>query len=230
MLKHTLLPQFKGRITPAQAAEGMRIAHQNAVELLMDSQSLLKQQRWPRAAALAILAIEEAGKPAILRALLVAKAESEVRQTWREYRTHVNKNVMWIFSELVAKGGRRLDDFRAIFDGSADHAAILEAVKQIALYTDSYDDCYWSAPADAIDKELANAIVAIAAVLVGSHPAAMTSEAELEIWAKHMGPVWKQGREQMETALLECYKEAEEKGLLTGTQTLEEMMRFLGLT
>ena len=59
--------QYRGRLTNRQIAEGMTAAAANARRLLSDAVLLLEAERWPTAAALAILAIEEAGKQAILR-------------------------------------------------------------------------------------------------------------------------------------------------------------------
>jgi hypothetical protein len=57
----------------------------------------------------------------------------------------------------------------------------------------------------------------------------MSSQAELEIWVKYMQPVWKQSMEQMEMALLACYNEAEEKGVLSGKHTAKDMAKLMGL-
>jgi AbiV family abortive infection protein len=229
MFKHDLLPQYKGQITPAQAADGIRVAEKNAKELLSDAELLLEHKRWPRACALAILAIEEAGKPPILRMLLLARNSDELKEGWREYRSHIKKNAMWIFSQLVADGARRLDDFRVVFDKNSDHASLLETIKQISLYSDACGDCHWSIPHDVIDAHLADALVSTARLLIQGQPSAMSSQAELEIWVKYMQPVWKQSMEQMEMALLACYNEAEEKGVLSGKHTAKDMAKLMGL-
>jgi hypothetical protein len=56
--------------------------------------SSLDSGRIPSSLALAILAIEEAGKISILRRLAVALADIEVSDVWKEYRSHTSKNVM----------------------------------------------------------------------------------------------------------------------------------------
>jgi hypothetical protein len=57
----------------------------------------------------------------------------------------------------------------------------------------------------------------------------MSTKAELEIWVKHLLPVWKKDMGAMKSALLACYKEAHEKGVLSGKQSAEDMAKFLDL-
>jgi AbiV family abortive infection protein len=229
MVKRSALEQFKGRINPAQAAEGIKCAVQNAQDLLAEAELLLENEHWARACALAILAIEEVGKPPILRAILLARNDEELRDEWRAYRSHTKKNVTWILPQLVAEGARRLEDLRAIFDEQSDHASLLDAVKQIAFYTDACGNCHWSKPSEVIDQKLAETIVWIARMLVGGQSSAMSTEPELELWVKHMRPVWKQSMEQMKMALLACYADAEERGILSGKHTAKEMSEFIDL-
>ena len=225
--KHNLLQQYKRRLTPAQAAEGIQVAMQNAKSLLADAELLLENERWPRACALAILAIEEAGKPEIIRGVLLARSDEELKPEWQTYRSHIKKNVAWILPRLVSEGARFLEDFRPLFDESNDHASLLEAVKQIAFYSDSCGDCHWSLPSDVIEQKLAETMVSIAKILIPDQPGAMSTEAELELWVKHLRPVWKQNMEAMKSALLQCYAEAEEQGVLSGKHSSEDMAQFL---
>jgi hypothetical protein len=55
----------------------------------------------------------------------------------------------------------------------------------------------------------------------------MSSEAEFEIWLRHLKPVWKGPAYEMKQALAECYTEAEASGVLRGKHTASEMVRFL---
>lgn len=223
------LSQYRGKLTPIQAAEGIRVAVQNANELLSDAEFLLANERWPRACALAILAIEEAAKPEMIRAMLVSRNQKELNQEWRSFRRHVKKNVAWILPQLASEGARILEDLRPIFDQEADHGQLIELVKQIAFYSDVHGDAHWSVPFDVVDQSLAEAMVSISRLLVPKKPGSLTTAPELELWIKHISPVWKQSMEEMKVAVLACYKEAEEKGILTGMQSAEEMARFLGI-
>jgi AbiV family abortive infection protein len=158
MVKKHVITQYFWPLTPAQAVKGIEVAIKNASSLLSDAQLLLENQRWQRAAALAILAIEEAAKPSHLRALLLARDEKELREEWRDYRSRSKKNVMWILTELVKKGARHLEELRPIFDERSDHGQVLDAIKQIALYSDSYGNCNWSLPENVTDDKLAQAL------------------------------------------------------------------------
>lgn len=122
--------QYTGHLTAAQAAAGIHAAMRTAYGLLRDAELLLKNERWERATALAILAVEEAGKVAILRSILLARNETELQTEWRAYRSHTKKNVGWIFLKLVGTGARKLEDFRPIFDTGSDHGKIIDALKQ----------------------------------------------------------------------------------------------------
>src|SRR2546425_2765182 len=209
------ISQYRGRLTPQQAADGIAVALSNARALVKDAELLLEHQRHARATALAILAIEEAGKLSLIRALLVARDESELREEWRAYRSHTKKNVLYILPQLVAQGAQSLEDLRPTMNPQSDHPEVLEALKQAAFYTDAYGACRWSLPEDAITSEVAESIVSVARAL-SRQGGALTSVEELELWVKHLGPVWKKEMWEMSQALAACYAEAEERGLLKG--------------
>src|SRR5690348_7782006 len=107
-----VITQYFGSLSPAQAAKGIEAAMKNATALASDALLLLRNGRWPRATAMAVLAIEEAGKPSILRAILLARNEKELREEWKNYRSHSMKNIMWILPDLVRKGARHLEELR----------------------------------------------------------------------------------------------------------------------
>ncbi|MGC3974145.1 MAG: AbiV family abortive infection protein [Nitrospira sp.] len=216
------------RLTPATAAAGIEAAMRNARSLLLDANLLFENHRWARAGALAILSIEESGKPAILRGILLARSEKDVRYEWKRYRNHCSKNLMWIFRDLVNRGAKSLEDLRPIFDKQSDHGAALEATKQTCWYSYAYGNCHWSLPEEVIDKKLAGTLVEIAEVLAaGEEGRAMTSEAELELWIKHMGPVWRGDMAEMKSALLACYAEADSLKILRGNVSPSEVARFV---
>ncbi len=221
------LAQYNGRLNTAQAGEGIQAALKNARALFADAQLLLENERWQRAAALSILAIEETGKIPVIREILLARHDVELREAWRSYRSHTAKNVMYILPDLVAKGARHLDDFRRIYDESGNHAQVLDAAKQIALYSDACRACHWSIPEEVIDPELAGSLFAIAKVLVRDGLEPFSTKEELDIWVKHMRRVWKGSPTEMKKALVACYAEARAKGVLQGRFAEAEMMDFV---
>jgi AbiV family abortive infection protein len=228
------LTQYVGPLSPKQAAEGIAAAYDTALALVQDAELLVEHGRWPRAVALAALAIEEAGKANILRGLLLARTEEERRDDWRDYRSHTKKNVAYILPELVSDGARSLDDLDPLVDPNSDHGQLLDTCKQLAFYSEAVvgvQPCNWSTPAKTINEAFARSLVATAKIFAsGEH--AMTSEAELELWVRHLRPVWKVAPAyEVKQAMAACYAEAEATGVLRGKHTAREMTRFLfGIT
>src|SRR5882724_4716347 len=102
--------QFKGRLSAGGIAAGINAARRNASRLACDARLLLTQKRFPSACALAVLAIEEAGKASVLREIALARSDEELKDAWRQYRSHTSKNRMWPIVEFVAGGARKLGD------------------------------------------------------------------------------------------------------------------------
>src|SRR2546425_10735426 len=98
------ISQYRGRLTPQQAADGIAVALSNARALVKDAELLLEHQRHARATALAILAIEEAGKLSVIRALLVARDESELREERRPDVRLSQKNGLYHRSQVRDNG------------------------------------------------------------------------------------------------------------------------------
>ena len=113
------LDQYRGKLSPAQISEGMNAAISNAKRLAGDAELLLKERRFPSAASLAVLSIEESGKLSILRQLAVVQNDKKLIDSWKQYRSHTKKNVAWILPYLVKGGSRKLDDLKPIFDESS---------------------------------------------------------------------------------------------------------------
>ena len=208
------LPSYKGKLSISQIAEGMTAASKNAARLAQDAKLLLEAGRHPTACSLAALSIEESGKVSILRAMSLARDDSELKEEWKRYRSHTNKNVQWIFRQLVAEGARRLDDLRPLFDKDAEHPYILDQIKQLGFYTDCLGNKgHWSIPDEVIDGELANQLVTSAGLLSSASP---TSEREIELWVEHVGPVWKKDMNRMKRALVNWYEAMQQEGLKPG--------------
>src|SRR5258708_35462560 len=79
--------QFGGRLSAAQIAAGMNAAEDNAARLLADAQLLLDAGRYPTAASVAILCIEEAAKGSILRRVGTCKGDTGRREVLRACRS-----------------------------------------------------------------------------------------------------------------------------------------------
>ena len=83
--------EYRGALTPKQAAEGINAATRNAARLLADAEILYNAGRYATAAALAMLSIEESGKPKIVTRLVGIDDEKEIKQEWTNYRDHRSK-------------------------------------------------------------------------------------------------------------------------------------------
>jgi len=216
------LASYKGKLTPQQIADGMNAALENAKRLVEDAKLLLNTGRFPTAASLAILAIEEAGKLSALRSLALARDHGEIKDAWKDYRSHTKKNVAWMLPQIVAQGARKLDDMKPLFDESSEHPYILDQIKQIGFYTDCLGQAHWSEPIKVIENELAKGIVQIAEIM--SKGRKITS-LEIELWIKHIRPVWKKDLSWMKQALVNWQREMKEKGLVQDDDN--DMERFV---
>lgn len=221
------LNPYRGTLSITQIAEGMNCATKNARRLADDANILLSKSRFASAASLATLSIEESGKVVILRRFITAADDKERNGLWKEYRSHKKKNLNWILPDLVLRGARKLDDFRKIFDETSDHPEILDSVKQLGFYTDCLGSAHWSIPDEVVDESLAKSLVKIAEILAPERKITVT---ELQLWEKHMKPVWKKNDEWMRTALANWYSDMQANGLMPEGEN--KMARFIqgGLT
>lgn len=218
--------QYNQRLTPKKAAEGIKTIIDNARALFSDAQLLFDNNKYERATALAILAIEEAGKVSIIRAILVENNQKELNKEWKRFRSHAEKNWGLAFPDYVNAETNNIEEFRPIFENN-DHGQIFDKLKQLAIYTDLFKNGNWSSPNKVITKEIATTILTSAKTFVDKGEQAMTTERELELWVKHLKPVWKKEMLKMKQALINCYNEAEELGILTGSTSTKEMIEFL---
>ena len=204
------LSQYRGDLDAAQIAQGMNAARRNARRLADDAKSLYDLTRFPTAAALAILSIEESGKVTILRGLATAPTPEFRRQSWKDFRSHRCKNVAWIIPELYLKGARTLESLRLASDPSSEHTALLDQLKQISLYTDCLGAANWSEPDDAIDEALSRSLVTIADLLAKGRT---VTELEIQLWIEHMRPTYGESLERQKTSLDTWYAAMKENGL-----------------
>lgn len=216
------LDQYKGKLDSGQITEGMNVALDNAKRLADAAHLLFEQGDFALAASLSALSIEESGKLVVLRSLAVARDDKDVVECWREYRSHTKKNVLWPILGLIAQGARRLDDFAPLFDLEDEHPFLLDHVKQIGFYTDCLGKAHWSVPKAVIDQELAKMLVDTASILAKRDT---VTRIEIDLWVKHLGPVWKGPKELMEHGLAQWYKEMQDQGLAEkGGNAMEEFI------
>ena len=216
------LDSYKGKLSAQQVAAGINAAIQNAKRLFEDASVLFEAGRFPSAAAFAILSIEESGKVSILRSLALAKTSEEIADAWRDYRSHTKKNASWLLPQLAEQGARKLDDFKPLFEETSDHPYVLDQLKQIAFYTDCLGGAHWSMPQEVIDGALAKMLIQVARVLAKDK---QVSKTEVDLWIKHIGPVWKRDPSWMKQALCNWYQEMQDAGLAPAGEN--EMEKFI---
>ncbi|AIY64324.1 MULTISPECIES: AbiV family abortive infection protein [Pseudoalteromonas] len=204
------LKQWKNTLSTSEIANGMNFAQQNAKRLLSDAEKLFELESYPTAYSIAVLAIEEAGKISILRELAVARDGKEVKDAWKAYRTHTKKNVMYVFPLLVANGCKKLRDFGGIYSEENDFPALLDDLKQVGFYTDCLGQKHWAVPSQVIDKEAAKDILRVASTLCEHRT---YTQKELDLWVKHIKPVWKSSMPEMQAALKAWFTEMLNEGL-----------------
>lgn len=190
--------QYSGPLDTAQIAAGMNAARQNAARLLADAELLLDAGRYPTAASIAILSIEEARKVSILRRIATCRDDTERREVWNEYRSDRSKDRHSVMPSLC--GGGHLDDLRRPAEASAAHAGTIVNLKQLGFHTDCLGDANWSQPQSTIGQQLAEQFVGIARLVAGGCDYRHTAK-EVELWSAHIGPVMDLPIEWMKTAL-----------------------------
>jgi AbiV family abortive infection protein len=179
------LNQYTGFLSASQTAHGINAAALNARRLAEDAQLLHDAGRFPSAASLAILALEELGKSTILRQLFLANSEKELAEQWRRYRKHTQKNYFALMPDLMGRGAAKLYDLKELFAKEGElHRATYDTVKQLGFYTDCCGIAHWSIPSEVIDGTLAAFLVSLATALSKEKQPVTTKE--LDLWKFHM--------------------------------------------
>jgi hypothetical protein len=109
-----------------------------------------------------------------------------------------------------------------MFKEDAEHPYILDRLKQIGFYTDCLGNAQWSIPEDVIGEEIAKMLVTLAKILSSNKE---ISVREIELWIKHLGPVWEKNKRWMQQALENWYQEMQECSL--APEGPNEMRNFI---
>ena len=203
------LKQYTGQLSVAQIAAGMNHCQDNAARLLQAARTLYKLKDYATSVSLAVLAIEEAGKLPILRRMLTAIDEGEVRQCWKEFRSHCLKNGQAKFLACV-KSTVRLDDLRCTVE-KTDENQKLDDLKQAGFYVDCVGNAGWMSPVETITDEIAAAMVLIASIVCSSGKP--TQVRELELWKETVGTCPHGTLVEMKNQVVQWHRRMEEEGL-----------------
>lgn len=221
--KDRIWPQYAGPVTIKQLAEGSNLAIRNAVRLLKDARALLAAGRYPSAAYLAIIAIEEYGKLPILDDMASASSE-ELNSKWRAYRSHTSKNARWILPALADSGPKSIEQFAGALNPESGHQQFLDEMKQLSLYTDCLSSGDWSDPADFMKQQTAQGLIETADRLINGKP---VTEDDVALRADYMRKIQSAGSTEEKKHIIGDYlREAGFtasgiKDLLSGTLDLK---------
>jgi AbiV family abortive infection protein len=207
---------WRGRLTPAWAANGINAATRNAKRLLADAQKLFQAGSYPSALSLAILAIEEAGKRGVIERILLAKTDQQLKEHWREYTSHTAKNNAWVVPSLVKAGAKHVDDFRILADKDSPHPYLLDDFKMWGFYTDCRGS-QWTEPATTITPEIAFEVLHLANKAIANTRDVTTEQ--MDAYVKHLSPVWAEDHSKADSravrdALKGYMKECQERDWL----------------
>lgn len=216
---------YWGELSIQDAATGIKYAIENAQNLLSDANILFSNKRYERAFTLSVLAIEEASKPGIIRCLLVTD-KNNIKHEWKRFRKHTQKNLTHILPNLVYNGARKLEDFLPIYNPPHTHGEDLEFLKQHSLYSDILSNKKWLKPNMVITEDLTKTLLETATVIVNGNNYSKNILLELEIWVKHMKPVWNKGYELMSSEIVRCYIECENLEVVEKGYS-EKMLQFI---
>jgi len=215
--------QFNNKLNIKLAVKAINAAILNAKSLYEDAEILFNNKKYARSISLSILSIEEAGKPSILRNIILETEDIEIKKLWKSYRKHYDKNLMWILPDLYKNGARKLEELKKVVDKNSDHSKTLDNLKQLCFYSDIFEKGICTLPDNIANEEIAKTILNIAKISINE---VFDTEESLEIWIKHLKPVWKKEMFKMKLALIDCYKELEDKKLIENGKS-QDMINFL---
>ena len=202
---------YKGKINSAEAALGMRHAASNGARLLEDAQSLFAAGRFPSATALAILAIEEFGKIGQIRSIFISDNAAALKSSWRAFRSHTAKNVLWTASNMDWSRSEFLGNVFALSSPASAHPALGDLIKQLSFYVDLLANGQWSVPAEVIDAAMAERFIASAQYL--QRVSSPECEEELDIFAGVVKRYVEHTLESAEAMQADYYQRLQEAGL-----------------
>lgn len=146
-------------LTERDAYLAMDAAVKTARQLYSDAQLLFANARWPRAAAVAVLCLEEVGKVRLVLRIEDARDEQERRKAWEDYLNHPLK-----ISQSATPGQAHNDEHRRQL--SLKFGRELDQLKQFGFYSNWLVSGAWVQPDEVITQRDAELMVTWARVMV----------------------------------------------------------------
>lgn len=218
-------------LTSAEIAEGMSAALRNAEDLLDDARLLLKNERYPRAASLAVLAMEEVGKAVILSVFIFIQPSDDGQKLWRAFFSHTDKAFISLKILELSQRVRKLEEMLEYLEGSfserSDYPKFLGAIKELGMYSDYLAfpvGPLWSIPNETIGLEIARDLVIDAEnMLCFTAPTAD----EIELLKTHVGSLSQldSGLEGLRAGVHRLFRDLQKHGYIdVDDKTLEQFL------
>lgn len=216
------LPQYKGKLSASQIAQGMNAAKSNAKRLLKSAKIIFENGDYATATSLAILSIEESGKSSILRRLSLENDNIALNNCWKDYRTHIKKTIIWDMCRYIKGEKCKIEDFKEMFSDNNISPFHLEQIKQIGFYTDCLGNAHWSIPNEIIEKEFAQDMLMIAGVHCQNDE--VVTQREIELWIECMKPVWRKSINEMKQGLILWRRRMKDEKLIPDSDKFDKFI------
>ena len=148
-------------LTVEQLSEGRLKAIHNARSLIEDAECLLESCRWPSAAFLAHIAIEELGKYLMLVGAIGRVLEDSIdwSKFWKRFFSHTQKTQNIFDFDALLSPSEFPNEIREDFEKASVDAKKYQEQKLYALYVDFEKDAFVE-PSKRIDENIAKTVVA----------------------------------------------------------------------
>lgn len=224
---------YRGPLNAAEAAEGIRLARENAKALVEEASLLLEHSHFARARALAILAIEEAAKDVWISCIGLSTDRGAIKGFWDALTIHILKTGE--FQKLL---GDRVgpDDYRGILRGGRTSALsterAIDRIKQSSIYVGAVQESpRWRSPLT-IGREDADVFVQFAQHLVNRNRTLFEDERLFSVLVE-ANRHWESGRgrgpDGRELDFADLYKAELRAVIQSGkVESTPALARFLG--
>jgi AbiV family abortive infection protein len=224
---------FRGRLTVEEAVQGIETARQNANDLLRDAELLFQHNRWARASALAILAIEERGKFYWILAAAASDEPATLKRVWKRFNTHLMKTDA--FQRVVGNFGGdgtwqppRVEDLASrevVTDLSTELQ--VERTKHRALYVEAVEGAdRWRLPSRRVTRAHAHALIDFAKMVVKRRYALFDDPALVRILTVAMAESWRRhDPEVFDQTFLRELRSAVRRGTVTDARARRYLSR-----
>lgn len=150
---------------------------------------LFEANRYARAAALFILAIEEASKPVILADIAASDTDDLRKKHWKRLWSHEAKNYAAATVDLFERRSwhptRRMPTAEEIEKAPAD----FDRIKQGALYSEEDGHGGWAVPGDRVTADQARHLAELAQGATSfAKESPLQNDVGMVLWVKHCNP------------------------------------------